>query len=100
MILAIVSFAIELIFLAVTNGLSNAKALTKEFAIFVIVVYVVCTIASLVCIIYNGKRIKDSTVSKGVSVTGLVFSIVGSVIGLIFCITVFATLAALSQKRT
>lgn len=96
MILAIVSFAIQLIFTLATNGLSSAGTLTKGFSIFVIVVMVLTTLMSFGCIFYNANRIKDPSVSKGVSVTGLVFSIVGTVFGLIFCITCFATIAALS----
>ena len=79
--LAIVSFALEMIFLISTNAMSGT--MSRGFAIFVIVVFVLCTITSLGCIFYNASHIKNSYVSKGVSVTGLVFSIVGAVLGLI-----------------
>ena len=89
MILAIISFALQMIFLIASNAMSGT--MTREFAIFVIVVFVLTTITSIGCIFYN----KNIFVSKGVSVTGLVFSIVGAAIGLIFCISCFATIAAL-----
>ena len=91
--LAIVSFALEMIFIFVAAGLG--ENMTQGFAIFTIVLFVICTIISIGCIIYNSAHIKEGIVSKGVCVTGLVFSIVGAVIGLIFCITCFATMAAL-----
>lgn len=93
MILAIISFALQLIFLIASNAMSGT--MTREFAILVIVVFVLTTITSIGCIFYNARRIKNIFVSKGVSVTGLVFSIVGAAIGLIFCISCFATIAAL-----
>ena len=95
MILAILSFAVQIIFIAVTNALNKAGTLTREFAIFVIVSFVLCTLTSIGCIFFNASRIKKPNISKGVSVTGLVFSIVGAMFGLIFCITCFATMAAL-----
>ena len=94
MILAIISFAIEIVFLVVTNALSRTDSLTKEFAIFVIVVFVLCTLISIGCIVYNSIRMKNRNVSKGVSVPGFVFSIVGAALGSIFCITCFATMLA------
>ena len=92
MILAIISFALQMIFLIASNAMSGA--MTREFAIFVIVVFVLTTITSIGCIFYNAHRIKNIFVSKGVSVTGLVFSIVGAAIGLIFCISCFAIIFA------
>jgi hypothetical protein len=93
MVLAIVSFAIELLFLIVSNSLINI--MSQGFAIFVIVVFVICTLTSLGCIPYNAINIKRPDISKGVSVTGLVFSIVGAFFGLIFCIVCFATMASI-----
>ena len=93
MTLAIISFALEMIFIVVSNAM--AGTMSQGFAIFVIVVFVLCTIASIGCIFYNASHIKSGAVSKGVSVTGLVFSIVGAVFGLIFCITCFGTMASL-----
>ena len=71
---------------------------TRSFSIFIIVCFVACTITSFGCLIYCASKIKDITVSKGVSVTGLVFSIVGLFLGLIFCIACFAAMAALSSN--
>ena len=89
--LAITSFALEIIFLIVSNAMLGM--LSQGFAIFVIVVFVLCTLASIICIFYNANNIKKPLISRGVSVTGLVFSIVGAVLGLIFCITCFGTMA-------
>lgn len=91
--LAIVSFALEMIFIIVANAMS--RGMSQGFAIFIIVIFVLCTLVSIGCIFYNAARIKDYIVPKGVSVTGLVFSIVGAALGLIFCITCFATMASL-----
>ena len=90
--LAIVSFALEMIFIIVSN--SMVGRMSQGFAIFVIVMFVLCTLVSIGCIFYNASNIKTRT-SKGASVTGLVFSIVGSVLGLIFCITCFGTMLSL-----
>ena len=91
--LAILSFALEMIFLVVANAMIGS--MSQGFAIMVIVVFVICTIMSISCIFYNASNISKGEVSKGVCVTGLVFSIVGAVLGLIFCITCFATMASL-----
>ena len=92
--LAIVSFVLEIIFIIASNAM--VMGMTQGFAIFVIVIFVLCTITSTVCIFYNSSNIKNGNVSKGVAVTGLVFSIVGAALGLIFCIACFGTIAALS----
>ena len=90
MILAIISFAIEIVFVAVVNA---SKDITKGFAILTIVMFAICTITSFSCIFYNFSRMKNYLISKGITVTGLVFSIVGFVIGMIFFIAFFAGLA-------
>ena len=89
MIAAILSFAIEMIFMIVINVMKGS--LSRGGALFIIVVFILCTIVSIISIIYNAYRIKEGYISRGVCVTGLVFSIVGTVIGLIFCISVLAS---------
>ena len=53
MILAIISFAIQIILLTI-SGVS--EDMTQGFAIFVIVSMILCTIVSIICIIYNSFR--------------------------------------------
>ena len=90
MILAIISFAIEIIFVAIGRSVED---MGRSFAILLIVMFAICTITSFSCIFYNSSRMKNSQISKGITVTGLVFSITGFVIGLIFFISFFAELS-------
>ena len=92
LILAIVSFALEMIFIIATNAMPT---MSEGFAWFVIVMFVLCTVASLVALIGNIRGIKSGE-SKGKFITGMIFSIVGLSLGLIFCIVCFGTIAALS----
>ena len=96
MALAILSFIVETIFLAILKACSDAKTLDRDFAIFAISVILVCTVTSSILIFYNARRIKDRTISKGVSITGLVFSIETAVAGLIFFIGFLFGLALVS----
>ena len=93
MILAIISFALEVIFIVASNAMIGT--MSQGFAIFVIIVFVFCTLASIGCIFYTSSHLKNGAVSKRICVTGLVFSIVGAVLGLIFFITCFGTMASL-----
>ena len=56
MILAIISFAIQIILLTISKV---SKDMTQGFAIFVLVSMILCTIVSIICIIYNSFRIKN-----------------------------------------
>lgn len=89
---AIVSFAVEIIILFVQIIISPSSSPKGygNFAIAEMIIFSICTVVSIFCIIYNASHIKNYITSKGVAVTGLVFSIVGSVIGLIFCISFLA----------
>ena len=92
MILAIISFAVEIIFMTATYTIKDK--LSTTYAWFVIILMVACTITSLCCVVYNGNKMKKATGRKAPWVTGLVFSIVGASIGLIFCISCFAVMAS------
>lgn len=96
MALAIVSFIVETLFLCVVKVGADSHSLDRGFIIFAVVVILICTITSTILIPYNAKRIKDRTVSKGVSITGLIFSIETAVTGLIFLIAFLAGLAIAS----
>ena len=89
---AIVSFAVEIIILFVQIIIfpSSSPEGYANFAIAEMIIFSICTVVSILCIIYNALHITNHLTSKGVAVTGLVFSIVGSVIGLIFCISFLA----------
>lgn len=92
MLIAILSFAVEMIVLSVQEIVLQ-KSSPKgygNFAIAEIIIFSICTAVSILCIIYNALHITNHHTSKGVAVTGLVFSIVGTVIGLIFCISFLA----------
>ena len=93
MIAAIISFAIEIVFLIISMAMIASDTLTAIFAIFIIVVFALCTIASIIFIPLNAIKIKDRSISKGISITGLAFSAAGAFIGSIFCMTVIVTLA-------
>ncbi len=91
--LAIISFAVEVTFMLSVYALGSI--ISPGFAIFVIVLIALCTLTSIGCIVYNAHRIKEGFYSKGICVTGLVFSIVGAALGSVFTITALATIASL-----
>ena len=95
MILAIISFAVEIFLLTISKV---SKDMTQGFAIFVLVSMILCTIVSIICIIYNSFRIKNRHVSKGISVTGLVFSIAGTGTGALFCIIVLSAIGVVASR--
>ena len=89
MVLAIISFVFEMLFLSLAYIVNN-----DSFSIAAIVVLIICTLISFICLISNAISVKYSE-SKGRHVTGLIFSIVGTIIGVIFTITFFAALKTL-----
>ena len=91
MIVGILCFAFEIILIATTTGLGNN--LTEGYAWFVIISFILCTVISFLFIFVNASLMKGS-ISKGRNVTGLVFSIVSFVLGMIFCIVCFVTMAS------
>ena len=93
--LAIASLTIEIILIIVTNVMSGR--MYQELAIFIIVAFVLCTLTSIGCIFYNASNIKMTFVSKGVSITGLIISAIGALVGLVFCITIFTVIGVLAK---
>ena len=89
MVLAIIATGLELLILAITNVMPGG--ISYEFAIFMIVLFVLCTIVSIVCIPYNALKLNISF-AKAPSVVGLIFAIHGTAIGMIFLITLAASL--------
>ena len=89
MVLGIICFALEMVFLAVAYGLGYN--LSYGFSIFTIIIFVLCTIGAAIGIFLNVKTIKEG-VYKGKGITGLVFSCVALTFGLIFDITLIAML--------
>ena len=93
MVLAIISFALEFIFIAA--GPVMMSNMSQGFAIFVVVMFCLCTFTSIGCIPYNVKKMRNSY-SKAPSIVGLVFSIIGANMGLVvFFITFLAILVSL-----
>ena len=73
---------------AVTSGTSSAAIYTNSvatstssMATICVPIYIVFSVIAICCIIYNAIRIKKSA-RKGKFITGLVFSIIGTVNGL------------------
>lgn len=95
MVLAIIAFALEVIFIAVVNGMTTSGvALSEGFAWFVIIVFIFSTVCSICTLVKNAKGMKNP-VGKAKSVVGFVFSIVALVIGSIFLISCFATMLSI-----
>ena len=92
MTVAILAVILEIVFALSANAMSGR--MSEGFAWFVVVMYILCTLASFVCLIVNISGISSSR-SKAKYVVGLIFSIIGLVLGLIFCITFFAGYSAL-----
>ena len=93
--LSIVAFAIEILFLVITNVLTQVNgAVSPGFAWFVIIVYIICTILAVVALVRNILMIRDPY-ERGKAITGTVFSGIALFIGAIFVITTFVTVIAL-----
>jgi hypothetical protein len=98
LVLSIVAFAIEILFLVITSALTQVNgAVSPGYAWFVIFVYIVCTILAVVALVRSILMIRDPY-ERGKAITGTVFSGIALFIGAIFIITTFVTVIALLGK--
>ena len=86
MVLSIILFSIE----ATIVGMIQAnirKHFLPGWAIWSsLAIVAACVITSIVLIVYNARMMRTKPLTRNASVTGLVFSIVTTVIGIIFLI--------------
>ena len=82
MIGAILTFVVELFFLILARV--RGDKFSSGGAVLIILIFAICLMIAIICIVHNAKNIRDYAVSKGICVTGLVFSIVATAIPAIF----------------
>ena len=99
MVLAIIAFAIETVFLIVVNTLTQmGSQLSLGFSWFAVFVFVICTLLAILALIGSIKEIRSGW-SKAKGIVGTVFAGLALLIGAIFLITfVTALFAALAQS--
>ena len=96
MILAIITFAIEMLILIITNTVSqlNGGQLSGGYSLFVVFVFVMCSLLALLALLSSVKEIR-SGYSKAKGVVGTIFASVALLMGAIFLITFTVTLFTL-----
>ena len=84
---AIVSVVLEVIF---SITLSSTATISEGFAILTLVFFILCTLTSLVCLIINSILAKKGNNHFGAAVTGLIFSAIGTTLGVAFFISLLS----------
>ena len=86
MVLSIILFSVEAIILEMVEA-NIRKHFLPGWAIWAsLAITVACVITSIVLIVYNARMMRANPSTRSPYVTGLVFSIVTTVIGIIFLI--------------
>lgn len=84
MIGSFIVFATELMLIAGSNWFYRNNAAPHLFVLFLI-----CEVSALFCIAFNVKRIPQY---KGVAITGLIFSVISTMIGMLYIVILSASL--------
>ena len=92
MVAAIIAVGIELTLILITR----VVPMNAAFAWFVIIMFLLCTIASIITLVTNIQGIRNSW-ERGKYITGTVFSGIGILFGTIFFISFFAALLGFVQ---